>query len=492
MLTARRTGGMSSLDVPRVTCVVSLLLFATAIVHVLVSREVISVTIEARATEPAKSGSVFVLDDPGSLYLLQNALLGTKNVSVTVLGGSISYGHRCKPEGSPWPDLWEQAILNFTKRDNFRVYNKCVPAYTSKATVMALDRLLKGEAGKSDIFILAFAANDRYGHKDFDEPERVDADDNPVYWSALLASKLLHLDTRPVVVFFEMYGYRAPKECIIRDGLVINCSFSCQDDIATKSSPGYCGSRKIFGTPCPTVFGNLHWPVMSYFNLPYISLGDLICKREKGFEHFATYNNIFDLWPDGHVHPPCSVHEEIAKLFMQLTLSASLSMRTDNDFVSSFVSSGRQALPQRILEQGEARILACEPVSYFSAEDTLRRNASGPRVCDSWILLEENDKPGWVFSRNTSPGKNASLAFNVSTTSGNIVVTYLRSYARVGSVSIFVDGLFLRDVDARWESHDSLPDALALTSLLPGYHEVNFVPNNHSTEYFKVLGVKGC
>ena len=472
---------MWSLDTPRTTCVVSLLLFATAIGHTVISGKAKTHIKNLLAT----SGPVFVLDHPGTVSLLQKAVLGT-NVSVTVLGGSISFGHSCKPEGSPWPELWEQEMGKVMTR--IYVYNRCVPAYTSKATVLALPKLLEGEAGKSDMFILAFAANDRYGHHDFDE--RDDAIDNPVYWSALLASKLLHLDTLPVVVFFEMYGYRAPEKCIIRDGLVINCSHSCseQEDTANVSSPGYCGNRKFFGTPCPTLFGNVHWPVISYFNLPYISLGDLICQREKGSEHFAVYKNVFDLWPSGAVHPPCSVHEEIAKLFVQLTLEASnLSKRNDEDFVSS----GLQALPQMILEQGEARILACEPVSYFSAEDTLRHNASGPTVCDSWILLEENDKPGWVFSRNTSPGKNASLAFNVSTTSGNIVVMYLSSYARVGSASIFVDGHFVCDVDARWESRDSLPNALALTSFLPGYHEVSFVPHD-STEYFKVLGIKGC
>lgn len=201
-----------------------------------------------------------------------------------------------------------------------------------------------------------------------------------------------------------------------------------------------------------------------------------------------------DLWPPGAVHPPCIVHEEIANMFFKLT-QASASRESNEASRHVGLHDGRKKytkMKASMYVQG----LSCAHSDIFDARKALTSNhlrRGTMNISSLWTLTSENDKAGWIFddpNRTRLAESDGALSLKVNTLTGHIVITFLRSYNKVGNVSLILDGMRRGDLIGRWDSRDSLSDVHVVTSSV-GDHEVTFLPHI-DTEYFKIMAVKGC
>ena len=141
--------------------------------------------------------------------------------------------------------------------------------------------------------------------------------------------------------------------------------------------------------------------------------------------------------------------------------------------------------------------LSCAHTDIFDARKALASNhlrRETMNISSSlWTLKSENDKAGWIFAdpnRTRLAESYGALSLKVNTLTGHIVITFLRSYNKVGNVSLVIDGMRRGDLIGRWDSQDSLSDVHVVTTSV-GDHQVTFLPHI-DTEYFKIMAVKGC
>ena len=350
---------------------------------------------------------------------------GFGDLNLVAVGASVTYGHGMRDQAMAWPAILERALREIWGMDNVHVTNAAIPATSAQFAELCLDTLVRADA---DVVFIEYAHTSR--REDQIAP-LIDAvtDRGAVPFGV----DYTHLLKGPPAAWRACQG-RTPGRT--KDGRV--CTLATHGMIQ-RPEKLEIPRRAFTSRSLPIVSSD---PLLRWFRGKLSSV-----------QPAPTFSDLARLMTRDGLHATHYYHRFLAAMVVR----ALWQVHRESEAASwsqAVLAVGSQA-------QRRPRQLLSKPVCAIGHSLEKLRAGIGTTVDDGWHLLTENDKTGLAA---TVPGSELTLRLprGASFASSRVYLTYLRSYAHMGTARLSCSGACACET-ATYDAHTVRNTSLAFT-----------------------------